>query len=350
MTDKVNPNRPPSTIKEFLQRSARPFGLLLLFVMICGFLAQYLTGDETLLEYADNNPDLAYGPATQTSEDGSMETAPDQQTPSSLPPSAESANSAESAAAEPSDAAEETMDTPPAYNTSEAVSQETAHNTASDLSEADKEDNTMVSDPERTIYQEGFYYEPLTDEIKQRITGISYPETGCTVPYEDLNYVGLLYIDFNGERQEGELICNKAVAQDMVEIFYELYQNEYRIESIRLIDEFNGDDTLSMEHNNTSCFNYRVVDGTTHLSKHALGCAIDINPFYNPYVVFNRNGTGETYISPKGSEAYADRSQNFPYKIDENDLCYKLFTAHGFTWGGNWNSSKDYQHFQIVLN
>ncbi|MCI8925893.1 MAG: M15 family metallopeptidase, partial [Lachnospiraceae bacterium] len=24
------------------------------------------------------------------------------------------------------------------------------------------------------------------------------------------------------------------------------------------------------------------------MSKHALGCAIDINPFYNPYVVFNR--------------------------------------------------------------
>ena len=60
MTDKVNPNRPPSTIKEFLQRAARPFGLLLLFVMICGFLAQYLKGDETLLEYADNNPDGLY--------------------------------------------------------------------------------------------------------------------------------------------------------------------------------------------------------------------------------------------------------------------------------------------------
>ena len=103
-----------------------------------------------------------------------------------------------------------------------------------------------------------------------------------------------------------------------------------------------------MEDNNTSCFNYRVVDGTNSLSKHALGRAIDINPFYNPYVVFDKNGTGETYISPGGSEIYADRSQNFPYKIDENDLCYKLFKEHGFTWGGNWNSSKDYQHFQKV--
>ena len=214
-----------------------------------------------------------------------------------------------------------------------------------------------------------FYYEPLSEEIIARITGISYPvstekaadtaipavnilaenETPA-ISYEELRYVSLLYYDFNGEVQHGELICNKGLAQDMLEIFYELYQNEYQLESVKLIDEFNGDDTASMAANNTSCFNYRVVDGTESLSKHALGCAIDVNPFYNPYVVFNHNGSGETYISPPGSEIYADRSQDFPYKIDENDLCYKLFTEHGFIWGGNWNSTKDYQHFQKVVD
>ena len=161
--------------------------------------------------------------------------------------------------------------------------------------------------------------------------------------------MNVLYYDFNGEVQTGELICNQKIAQDLIEIFYELYQNEYQIEKIRLIDEYGGDDTASMLDNNTSCFNYRAVDGTSSLSKHAIGCAIDINPFYNPYVVFNKNGSGETYISPEGSEIYADRSQNFPYKIDENDLCYKLFKEHGFVWGGDWNSCKDYQHFQKVV-
>lgn len=29
---------------------------------------------------------------------------------------------------------------------------------------------------------------------------------------------------------------------------------------------------------------------------------------------------------------YVDRSLNFPHKIDHNDLCYKLFKVHGFTW------------------
>lgn len=203
---------------------------------------------------------------------------------------------------------------------------------------------------ERTTYQTGFYYEPLTDGIKQRITGISYPAGGCTVPYEDLSYVGLLYIDLNGEEQQGELICNKAIAQDIVEIFYELYQNKYQIERIRLIDEYGGDDIASMEDNNTSCFNYRVIDGTTSLSNHAYGLAVDINPFYNPYVVFDRGGAGSVYISPAVSERYADRSQDFACKIDESDLCYRLFIEHGFTWGGSWNSRKDYQHFEKELD
>lgn len=313
MSQNTSSNRNPGTLKELLHVAAGPFLFILLLIMVCAFLTHLLIGSETLEEYAKANPEIAYGTATE-----------DQ-------------------------SSSETSDEPTAYNTPKDTIPDGNESTTSDSAADRKEPDNMAANTERTTYQTGFYYEPLSDSIKDKITGISYPESGCTIAYEDLNYVGLLYIDFNGEEQIGELICNKAIAQDMVEIFYELYQNDYRIERIRLIDEYDGDDTLSMMDNNTSCFNYRVVDGTTNLSKHALGCAIDINPFYNPYVVFNKDGTGETYISPKGSEAYTDRSLDFPYKIDENDLCYKLFTEHGFTWGGNWNSCKDYQHFQIVL-
>ncbi len=217
-------------------------------------------------------------------------------------------------------------------------------------SEADStnQEPTTVSESETDSFKEedaalSFYYEPLSEEIINKITGISYVENEH-ITLDELRYVHLLHYNFDGEVTEGELICNEAIAQDLLEIFYELYQAEYQIESVKLIDEYNGDDTASMEANNTSCFNYRVVDGTTKLSKHAYGLAIDINPFYNPYMVFQSDGS--TYISPKGSEAYADRNSDFPHKIDENDLCYKLFTEHGFTWGGTWNSCKDYQHFQ----
>lgn len=263
----------------------------------CAFLSQTLTSSKTLYEYAQENQELAYGEMEEETTENIIAT---------------------------SETADEILPT-----------------------ESPSEEEESYSD--RFIYTEGFFYEPIADEVKERIMGISYPAEGSTeITLEELAYLNVLYNDFEGSIQTGELICNQYIALDLLEIFEELYRNGYQFEEISLIDKYGGDDTLSMEHNNTSCFNYRIVDGTDHLSKHAYGLAIDINPFYNPYVVYNKDGSGETYISPQGSEAYADRSKDFPYKIDENDLCYKLFIEHGFTWGGNWNSSKDYQHFQKV--
>lgn len=214
--------------------------------------------------------------------------------------------------------------------------------------------------PERVTYKEGFYYEPLSNDLISYITGISYlalPSEASEntlnvgeqndISYADLRYVHIIHYDFDGNLAEGELICHNFIAEDLLEIFYDLYASEYQIEKVTLIENYNGDDTASMADNNTSCFNYRVVDGTKSLSKHALGLAVDINPLYNPYIRYDKKG-GQT-VSPVEGEAYADRTVSFPYKIDPDDLCYRLFTEHGFTWGGNWNSSKDYQHFQKVL-
>ncbi len=209
-----------------------------------------------------------------------------------------------------------------------------------------KENEALVmTASDRYTYQEGFFYQSITEDVKTRINGLSY-KSDCTVPYEDLRYVSVLYEDFNGETRTGEIICNKAIAQDLVEIFYELYCNHYQIDKIRLVDEYDADDDLSCAANNTSCFNFRKVYGSDNLSKHALGLAIDINPFQNPYVTYP---DGVERISPPGSEPYADRDSELPHIITENDLCYQLFTAHGFTWGGHWRTLKDYQHFQKEL-
>jgi len=51
-------------------------------------------------------------------------------------------------------------------------------------------------------------------------------------------------------------------------------------------------------------------------------------------------------IEPANAADYVDRSKDFSHKIDHDDLCYKLFTEHGFEWGGDWTHSKDYQHFE----
>lgn len=201
--------------------------------------------------------------------------------------------------------------------------------------------------PDRVTYQEGFFYEPLSDSLIDSITGVSYPAEGTDeISYEELNYLHVLHYDFEGNIVEGELICNSAISQDLAEIFHELYLAEYSIEKITLIDAYDGDDEASMTDNNTSCFNYRNVEGADKLSRHAYGLALDINPFYNPYVRYDKEG--RPYADPEDSAEYMDRSRDFPYKIDQNDLCYRLFTERGFTWGGNWNSSKDYQHFQKI--
>ena len=187
-----------------------------------------------------------------------------------------------------------------------------------------------------------FTSEPIPDDVFARMQGVSYPE-GCTISRDDLRYLRLSYHDFNGNTQLGELVCNKKVAVDMIEIFSELYKRGYQIEKMKLIDDYGGDDDLSCADNNTSCFNYRTVAGSNNLSKHAMGIAIDINPFYNPYVTYPG---GVEHISPPGSEPYADRSSDFPHKIGPGDDAYELFKAHGYTWGGNWKTLKDYQHFQ----
>lgn len=188
-----------------------------------------------------------------------------------------------------------------------------------------------------------FTAEAVPDEIFDRINGISYVENE-NIGRDDLRYLRLLYCGFDGETHVGEMITNAAIADEVLEIFRELYENDYPIEKMLLIDEYGGDDDLAVADNNTSCFNYRVVAGSKKLSRHALGLAIDINPFYNPYVTYP---DGVKHSSPPGSEPYADRSVDFPYKIGgKDDLCLQLFDAHGYTWGGRWKSVQDYQHFQ----
>ena len=175
-----------------------------------------------------------------------------------------------------------------------------------------------------------------------RIKGKSFKDN-CTVPVSDLRYLHVLHIGFDGQTHEGEIICNKAIAEDLLEIFEALYEAKYPIEKVRLVDEYNAEDEASMADNNSSCFNFRFISHTKKVSNHGYGKAIDINPLYNPYV---KTVKGKLSIEPANGADYVDRTKDFDYKIDENDLAYQLFTAHGFTWGGAWKSSKDYQHFE----
>lgn len=190
---------------------------------------------------------------------------------------------------------------------------------------------------------DSFYMTEITDEIFARIWGKSFKEN-CTLPREDLRYLHVLHKDLDGNEHEGEMIVNKHIAGNVLEILRRLYEADYPIEKIRLVDEYGADDEASMEDNNSSSFNFRFISHTTRVSKHGLGLAVDINTLYNPYT---KTVDGKRIVEPLTGEPYLDRSADFPYKIDENDLCYRLFIEHGFEWGGAWSDRKDYQHFEI---
>ena len=213
------------------------------------------------------------------------------------------------------------------------------------------EENTELTEVDNVEETEAFYIEPISEDLKEYMRGKSYADDidESKVNFDMLRHVVIRYNDFNGDTQIGELVCNELIAQDLLEIFEELYNSGYMLEEVSLIDKYDADDDASMEANNTSCFNYRLVDRSTKLSYHAYGLAIDVNPLYNPYVEYGKGEGGTDYICPTQSVPYAYRDEDFPYKIDENDLCYKLFKEHGFIWGGDWNSCKDYQHFERRL-
>ena len=198
--------------------------------------------------------------------------------------------------------------------------------------------------PDKWISDTFFSVSPISDEIFALMEGNSYKE-GCPVGRDELRYITALHKDAQGRTLLGEMVVNASIAQDVLEILQALYQASYPIEKMRLIDHYGADDQASMEDNNSSAFNFRPRAHQTAISKHALGLAIDINPRYNPYVM--TTDSGYRIVEPASAREYLDRSAQFPYKIERDDLCCTLFRQHGFYWGGGWASrTKDFQHFE----
>lgn len=117
-------------------------------------------------------------------------------------------------------------------------------------------------------------------------------------------------------------------------IFKEVFEVQYPIEKMNLVFQYNNND-LSMEDNNTSAFNYREITGGGELSNHAYGLAIDINPKHNPYVY-------QSYVYLVNAMSYVEL-ENHQIRMIQR---FTAFTGRGWAWGGDWNSLKDYRHFE----
>ena len=190
-----------------------------------------------------------------------------------------------------------------------------------------------------------FAADPIPDEVWQRMQDKTYKEN----PYiqrSDLRHIRALHWDYDEKIHIGEMVCNKLIADKVARILRQLFDAKYPIQRMLLPDVYGADDETQMRDNNSSCFCYRAIAGTTKLSKHARGLAVDINTLYNPY--YKDREDGSRFIQPATAAEYCDRTKEFPYKIDHEDLCFRLFTEAGFEWGGDWTTCKDFQHFELI--
>jgi hypothetical protein len=94
--------------------------------------------------------------------------------------------------------------------------------------------------------------------------------------------------------------------------------------------------------NNTAAYVCRDTRGASTFSAHALGVAIDVNPFMNPY---HRVGKGGSLVLPELASSYLDRSWHRPGMILPGGVVRRAFAGVGWHWGGDFRSVTDYMHF-----
>lgn len=165
---------------------------------------------------------------------------------------------------------------------------------------------------------------------------------GISIPASVKNYLVLIevqYYSFDDKLHQGQLLVHKSVASDLKEIFEIIKEIKFPIHKVVPIVKYGWNDEESMLANNTSCFNYRKIKGVDIFSYHAKGLAIDINPLLNPHIKNNK-------LIP--TSAIYDKTK--PGTLTDSSRVVKEFKKRGWHWGGNWRSSKDYQHFEKHLN
>lgn len=185
------------------------------------------------------------------------------------------------------------------------------------------------------------FCDDIPDRIMVIINGMSLRDTAI-VSANDLRYLQFKYNDINGELRIGEMICNKEIAYDVLDIFCDLYEIGYRFEKIVLAESENCDREKLFSNNITHCFNYTTGFNSAAPSKQAFGMGLYVNPLYNPSITLEN---GKITIHPIEGIQYADRNQFSHYKITKGDMMYDKFIEHGFKWGGDNISSKELGFF-----
>lgn len=168
-------------------------------------------------------------------------------------------------------------------------------------------------------------------KFEEAIKGTKAPDSII----KNLVLLDIKYVSFDGKMHKGQLVIHKDLAEEVKEIFNFILEEKFPIAKMIPIVKYDWSDDKSMEDNNTSAFNYRFVAGTTRLSNHSFGRAIDINPFFNPVI----------YPNGKKVPSRAKYEPDKPGRLHENHKIVKEFKNRSWRWGGNFSKYADLHHF-----
>ncbi len=169
-----------------------------------------------------------------------------------------------------------------------------------DMSRKDKEDVVFGKDKK--------YYKTESEASKNMVT--------ITVKVWKYDKNGKLY------SSKSSLTINKNLQDDVKAIFNEIYEHDEKFP----IKSVGG-------------YNFRKMAASSSLSHHSYGTAIDINPDEN-YMIKNDKIIAGTLYEPGKNK----------YSMAADGSVVKAFKKHGWIWGGDWKSSKDYMHFSFLGN
>ena len=180
---------------------------------------------------------------------------------------------------------------------------------------------------------------PLSPEQRAAMTGKAW-QPGCPVGLDELSAVRIRYWAYDSAPHEGIIVIHQRFADDIEKIFRELYAIKFPIANVMPYENF---EVGRSAYSNATVGFYcrRAQDDPTEWSGHAYGAAIDLNPLENPFLDPKDGWWPET------ATAMAPREPG-KGKVLAGDEVFRIFTRHGWAWGGFYRGEPDYMHFYKV--
>lgn len=144
-----------------------------------------------------------------------------------------------------------------------------------------------------------------------------FPEGVPTTKAEMEQYLVTITVpikDVNGVPGTKQLRVHKALTKEFMGAFQDMYAIGFPVRA-----------------EDTDTYNWRSMASGKNRSHHSYGCVVDLNWNSNPMI-----GVTEGKYKP-GID---------PYSVTPEVVA--IWKKHGFFWGGDWTSSKDYMHFSYT--